>query len=329
MNASGTLLKHATRPEELEALRPAWLELWQQDTRATAFMHPDWVLPWCRHFGRDRIEAFSVWRGNRLVGLAPMEIWPEENGRLLKLLGSGISDQLDVLTAPEYDAEVREALVAQFQQSAGSWDLCLLEPLGDQSLWAGDGRSRRIDVSPALELPSHVEELSSVVPPHLLSNVRAARRRLERTAPLRSATATPREVDGWMSALFELHRARWRQRGEGGVLEEPSVLAFHRDISRRLADAGVLRLHALFHGERLFAVLYAFAAHGRVHYYLSGFDPAYEKSSPGSLIVAAALEEAIARGDRVFDFLRGGEPYKYAWGARDRPLWQRVVEVRT
>ncbi len=328
-NARETSLKHTSRPEELEALRPAWLELWQQDPRATPFVHPDWVLPWCRHFGRQDIEAFSVWRGDRLVGLAPMEVWPEENGRLLKLLGSGISDQLDVLTAPEHDAEVRASLLARFQQSDGRWDVCLLEPLGDDSPWAGDGRARRLDVSPTLALPSRVEELASLVPPRLLSNVRAARRRLERTAPLRSAVASARDVDGWMSALFELHRARWRQRGEDGVFEEPCVLAFHRDVSRRLAEASLLRLHALFHGERLFAVLYALAAHGRVHYYLSGFDPAYEKYSPGSLIVAAAIEEAITRGERVFDFLRGAEPYKYAWGARDRQLLKRVVEVRT
>ncbi len=315
------------RSPGLEDLRPAWLELWREDRRATAFTHPDWVIPWCRHFGRDRVEAFSVWRGDSLVGLAPMEVWPEGTRRVLKLLGSGVSDQLDVLTSPEHDEEVRELLVSAFGMTSGAWNDCLLEPLGDDSPWAGDGSAQRLDVSPVLQLPRSVEDLPSAIPARLLANVRAARRRLERTAPLRFGTATASEVDGWMSALFELHRARWRQRGEGGVLEEPRVLAFHRDVSRRLQAAGVLRLHALFHGDRLFAVLYAFAAHGRVHYYLSGLDPAYEKASPGSLIVAASIEEAVKQGAREFDFLRGAEPYKYAWGAKDRPLWRRRVEV--
>jgi CelD/BcsL family acetyltransferase involved in cellulose biosynthesis len=29
---------------------------------------------------------------------------------------------------------------------------------------------------------------------------------------------------------------------------------------------------------------------------------------------------AVLEGAQTFDFLRGAEPYKYAWGARDRQL---------
>jgi CelD/BcsL family acetyltransferase involved in cellulose biosynthesis len=32
------------------------------------------------------------------------------------------------------------------------------------------------------------------------------------------------------------------------------------------------------------------------------------------------MRRAAAEGAQKFDFLRGGEPYKYAWGARDRQL---------
>ena len=33
-----------------------------------------------------------------------------------------------------------------------------------------------------------------------------------------------------------------------------------------------------------------------------------------------AIREAIAQGYRTYDLLRGGEPYKYDLGARDRWL---------
>ncbi len=42
-------------------------------------------------------------------------------------------------------------------------------------------------------------------------------------------------------------------------------------------------------------------------------------------VCAAAADDGIALGAHEFDFLRGGEPYKYAWGAHDRPLFRRVL----
>jgi CelD/BcsL family acetyltransferase involved in cellulose biosynthesis len=53
-----------------------------------------------------------------------------------------------------------------------------------------------------------------------------------------------------------------------------------------------------------------------MHYYLSGFDPAYERLGPGSLLIEHAMTFARHAGQRWFDFLRGSEPYKYGWGRR-------------
>jgi CelD/BcsL family acetyltransferase involved in cellulose biosynthesis len=46
--------------------------------------------------------------------------------------------------------------------------------------------------------------------------------------------------------------------------------------------------------------------------------------SPGVLIVGAAVEDAIRRGARVFDFLRGRETYKTWWGTKDRETFRRA-----
>jgi CelD/BcsL family acetyltransferase involved in cellulose biosynthesis len=58
--------------------------------------------------------------------------------------------------------------------------------------------------------------------------------------------------------------------------------------------------------------------HGIVYYYLSGYDPDLEKQSIGTILVAHAVEQAVRDGATTFDFLRGAEEYKYAWGATDR-----------
>ena len=49
----------------------------------------------------------------------------------------------------------------------------------------------------------------------------------------------------------------------------------------------------------------------------TGLDPSLDKLSLGSLVIERAIERATQSGAPVFDFLRGAEDYKYAWGAAD------------
>jgi CelD/BcsL family acetyltransferase involved in cellulose biosynthesis/glycosyltransferase involved in cell wall biosynthesis len=318
-----------TEPAQLAGIQTAWRELWHRVPDAPPFVHPDWLLPWCRHFGRARVLATAVWKEEALVGLAPMEIWRQSDTRVLKLLGAGVSDALDVLVAPSYEARVLPALLDSWQQERASWDDCELAPLrAHSSLVRADlpgwGPAAACDVSPALDLRAG-RSLEELVPRRIAQNVRYAWRRLERAGLLSVERGDERSASELFGALVRLHAARWRMRGGRGVLDDPSAQAFHRDVVEGFGRReGMLRLLALRLDGCVVAVLYGFAAHGRCHYYLSGFDPELHKLSVGSVVIAQAIEDSRAAGDRCFDFLRGAEPYKYAWGARDVPLFRRA-----
>ena len=92
-----------------------------------------------------------------------------------------------------------------------------------------------------------------------------------------------------------------------------------------MLDAGALRMHAMRIDGRIVAVFYGFAHHDTVYYYLSGQDPELEKLSIGTVMVAHAIEQAVRDGAKTFDFLRGAEEYKYAWGAKDRMSRRRQL----
>jgi CelD/BcsL family acetyltransferase involved in cellulose biosynthesis len=85
-----------------------------------------------------------------------------------------------------------------------------------------------------------------------------------------------------------------------------------------MLDVGMLRMFALRVGERFVGVFYGFADRSTTYYYLSGYDPTFERFSVGNVMVAHAIEQAARGGATTFDFLRGAEDYKYAWGAKDR-----------
>jgi CelD/BcsL family acetyltransferase involved in cellulose biosynthesis len=109
------------------------------------------------------------------------------------------------------------------------------------------------------------------------------------------------------------------------VLADERVQAFHREAAAGLLARGALRCYGLRVDDRLIGVYYGFADGRRAYYYIGGFDPACAALSPGTLVVAHAVEEAVREGARAFDFLRGREPYKYAWGATDRPSRHLVL----
>ena len=66
------------------------------------------------------------------------------------------------------------------------------------------------------------------------------------------------------------------------------------------------------------ASLYIFKYGGKYYYYQSGFDPDWEKLSPGFLLFSYCIENAISEGIKEFDFLQGEEEYKYLWTNKTR-----------
>lgn len=107
------------------------------------------------------------------------------------------------------------------------------------------------------------------------------------------------------------------------MLSDPLV-AFHREVAGRVLCDGLLRLYVLYLGDVPAAAFYGFQTRRRTVYYLGGFEPRFERYSPGTLVVAHALERAVVEDSAAaFDFLRGAEAYKYAWGAADQEVYRR------
>lgn len=181
----------------------------------------------------------------------------------------------------------------------------------------------------ALPLPADFDALRGQVSAKTLRDLRTARRRAAE-AGAAWEEARPDTLDALLDALFRLHAARWQARGEAGVLDAAEVQAAHREAAPTLLRTGLLRLLALRLGAEIVAVLYGLAdlpgrPSRRLHLYIAGFDPAHERLSPGMLLVAEAIERAIAEGISVVDFLRGEERYKSYWGARPEPTFRRVL----
>jgi CelD/BcsL family acetyltransferase involved in cellulose biosynthesis len=100
---------------------------------------------------------------------------------------------------------------------------------------------------------------------------------------------------------------------------------FLRSLLPQLSAAALLRLHTLQIDSLIIAAVFVLHGHETAYFYISGFDPEWSRFSPGNVTVAAAMRQAASEGAREIHFLRGREPYKYHFGAEDRPTWRRVL----
>lgn len=302
--------------DAMAALVPEWDALWRRVPDASPFSAPAWLMPWWRQFGTGAPRIATRRDDGRLTGLLPLYRLDEPAGPKLLPIGAGTTDHLDALLEPGVDpapllhaaldhARADGVAVCDLIDIPPGSKLHTIAPTGWHAHWS-DGAP-----CPVLVLPG-------AIPAATLRKLRMNRNRADRAGGFTIETATPETLPTLLPELIRLHQSRWVAQGEAGVLSDPHVLAFHHDAAPGLLAAGLLRLQALRIGGAVAAACYTLLSRDRILFYLSGFDAAHAFVSPGTLLLAAMLEQAAAEGRREADFLRGPEPYKYAWGGVDR-----------
>ncbi len=324
-------VKAITTEAGLRGLAPAWQDLWRRTPDTTPFQHPEWQLAWWRQFGTGRPVVATLRDGGLLVGLLPAYVLEEDGRAKLLPIGAGISDSLDALIAPGAPPDTAARLLACLLAEAGSAECCdLIDlPPGSALRHAPPPPGWHAALHPGAPCPVlrlADGDFAASLPPNARRKLRMNRNRAERAGGWSLQLADAATLPDLLAALFCLHEAGWAQRGEpGGVLADLRVKACLAEAAPGLLRAGALRVAALRIGPELAAACMALRGPDRLLLYLGGFSAAHAACSPGSLLVAALAEQAIAEGMRQIDFLRGNEAYKYAWGASDRHLATRSL----
>ena len=313
--------KTLTTLEQMEDLRSAWRALWRRAGAATVFQAPGWLIAWWRYFAPGQLTCIALWRGEELVAIAPL--YREAGSRCLLPLGVSLSDCLDVLLADDANHDARHSLQAQIARAADADEICFPDVAPNASVLGlalnEDLASKRPgQPSPELALGPADNPLKNV-PAHQRQNLRTAENRARRRG-CAIAEILPDELLNFVPALTRVHGARQRQVGHAGLDQDARVLPFFREAFVALAQEGVVRAYSMACENRLIGGYLGFLHRGRASYYLGGFDPEFAFESPGTILIGHAMRCAADEGAHTFDFLRGAEPYKYYWGARDRRL---------
>lgn len=325
-------------PAALDELREAWNELYDRSGRATPFLSHAWAATWWRHLGKGRTpRLICAWDGRALAGLLPLAqerlaLLPGVEVRRLAFLGErfGGADYLDVLAPAGQVARAAQAIFAHLAESA-DFDVLDLDGIDASSpslpllaaRFGEDGRFRYVR-TPRFTCPQVALDGSWT---EVLRRSRRAdnfKRRLKQLRALdgfeRRVVRDPGEARAAFERFLALHEARWAGQGGSDAMGRPAIRDFHREVVVRLAEAGWLRFEEVWVEGACRASIYGIDAGDAYCFYQSGYDPdpAWARRSVGLVCLGLSIEDAIGRGVRRYDFLRGTEGYKFDWSTGTR-----------
>jgi len=322
--------------DSLEAVgADAWDALHAESRLRSPFLAWTWQREWVAVFGEGRrLEVRGVVDGSgRLVALLPLvETAPD---RWLLVGGADVSDYLDLIVLRDREEEAWTALLGSRATDCTAWELHAVPAASPTvsampALAAVAGLVVSASVEercPILALPDTWDALLASLSGKHRHEISRKLRRFQREAPEGRVTweSTPEGIERRLEDFLTLHR---RSREGKAKFMDARMERFFRRVIPALAADGRARLSFLDVPEGPIASFVTLEWDGTVGLYNSGFHPDRAALSPGVVLLAHVIRDAIERGRRRFDFLRGEERYKYEFGPVPEAVYAVTIGAR-
>lgn len=304
--------------------RARWLRAFERDDRAAITEHPDYVLLDASDARLSRGGGITVLTTENDEPPAAAVLVPKRM-RTSSAGGLGPSWTLDgyrlvgdrVLGRPDDDAAARLVRAAIDLVRRERADFLLCEDLDEESaLYRHLSALRReglcvlaptgFQARHRLVLPRTMEELWSAMPGTQRKKLRRELRLFEGGRVLRAREA--RDVRDFVACAHAVSKRSWQAERLGVRVRDDEA---ERERFSFVASKGALRSYLLLKDDRPVAFTVGHQWAGRFVLEEIGFDRAFARSSPGTVLLLRVLEDLLAE-DRpeIFDFGFGDALYK-------------------
>jgi CelD/BcsL family acetyltransferase involved in cellulose biosynthesis len=326
-------------PQIFNTLRDEWTPLLHRSSADGIFLTDEWQQTWWTAYHPGALWIITCRTDDdELIAIAPWFIEDHPTrGRVVRTVGCvEVTDYLDIIVARGYESTFFPALadyLAAHLHSYDVLDLCnipaasvTLACLPDQLRACGfDVTVKLQEVCPVIELPATWDDYLARLDKKQRHELRRKIRRAQ-GAPEGVAWYTVGPEHNLETELERFLRLMASSAEEKAVfLRDPQNLTFFRTVAPVLMERGWLQLNILTVGGNPAAAYLNFSYNNQVLVYNSGQDGQYAHLSPGIVLLAYTIRHAIEHGQRVFDFLRGNENYKYQMGGRDTEVFMLIA----
>ncbi len=328
-----------TEATAFDTLAQEWDDLLMRSVSAPFFMRYVYQRTWWQYLGNNDLVLIAFRNeAGQLVGLVPLYRAINAAGqRELSFVGCvDISDYLDLLVDKNYVEAVYQALLDCLDSSDGpAWDKLYLCSLPYHSIThtqlAEATRARdwhvevnQQDVCPVITLADNWDDYLAGLDKKQRHETRRKIRKIEREAETRWYVVDTEEgLAEAMDVFIDLHQKSTQDKED---FWSDELILFFKAVAVELARAGWFKLYFLEVNGIQAAAMLCFDYNNEFLLYNSGYDPGkFAQLSPGNVLTAYTIQDAIRLGRKRYDFLRGDEVYKFRFGAQPEPVYDLEI----
>ncbi|MBA4132441.1 MAG: cellulose biosynthesis protein CelD [Hyphomicrobium sp.] len=313
------------------ALEAEWTALFERAGRPEqVFQSFGWLWHWCNHFlaprgAKPTLAIVTGHRDGRLVLVCPFVVTRAGGLNTLSFMGDPVSQYGDVIVEDGLEAARDISAAFDFVLEQAAIDLVHLRKVRADAAIAPLLRARGAGFTDVQQAPYVAFEGTSDYAAFEQRYAKAARknrkrqmRRLQETGEtwFQRFAAGPAASDA-ASAALRLKRDWLRQRG----LVSPAVAdvrteGFFRDCASGRGPASGIEIGAVVSGGSIAAIEIGIQCKNRVALHLIAYDPRFEKTGAGALLMEDSIRRACQQGKAALDLLAPGAAYKFEWADR-------------
>lgn len=339
------LIREESRFREL---REEWSRLLQRCQPNHVFMTWEWCFTWWQHFKGNRELFILVVRSQgEVIGILPLMRhveWtgPRDRVHYLHFIGFRFEQRWnDWMDFPAVrKPEVFAAALDWLDRFLHLWDCFDLWDLGADSETiavlpsvAGE-RGYAVELVPKTICPfvdakgAWEEYYRDPVRKQMRENLDRKSRRFAELGEASLVWSSRDEFLHHLDAFFSMHERRSEQAGRPSKFSKPGYREFYRALTEIVPEEW-LACPVLKLGERVCAAHFGFAYNRKFYFVTPTFDPELEKYSPGKILLKEMIKRCFENPQLdEFDFLMGGETYKYQWATGERQGFRLSVYNR-
>lgn len=318
--------------ESFDSIYSRWQEIQGNSATSVIFSSPHWSRAWWQQFGHGtRLFLGAVKCQGRVIGIAPLVV---KDDVASFIGGIDVCDYLDFVVEPGTEGVFFQLLLDSLVRAGIlQLDLAPLRPDSTVVTRMTDIARKqgwqvvcsKEDVAVEVDLPATWGEYLQMLTGKQRHELRRKLRRLGEEGELThrvSTEANQKDIDTFLKLFRD-------SRQDKATFLTPKMESFFRAIAGLLAKQGLLRLNILELNATPVAATMCFDYQEIVYLYNSGYNPSYGWLSVGLLSKALCIKDSIERRRKRFDFLKGGEAYKYHIGGHDVPLYRCQLRYAT
>ncbi len=323
-----------TQEREFFNLCDSWNRLLEASGSNVIFLTYEWVATWWSIFKEGKEPLVLVlYDEDDLIGIAPL-FRTKSFFRKIGVIGSDVADYQDFIILRKR----QECMAAVFQflcEQMTAWDMIELAHVPETSpnhefflaeaAKHGDClRYEKQNVAPFVPINgSSWDRYLGSLKKRFQRTLRQNLQRLETLGYRVKHCQADGELEKPLTALFEFKIKQFKRKESVNFLQCQRVKQFYLELAKELCRKQFVDCSYLEIRDNIAAVQLSFVYSSKWYSYLAAFDHEhFANYSVGRMLHYHLLQKCFADHLQEYDFLRGGERYKFDWTTSMRNLYR-------